>query len=198
MSGVTNELIKKSFEISNNFSNSEHDVLVSSGEQVACSLIAGRLIHKGFQSRSWMSWQIPIITKGPYKNSRINQINKNKIIKYLKEGGIPIITGFPGVNNENRITTIGRGGSDASAIMFGFVNISNRSFLDEVFFTISDSNEFSTACLSPMKLDGIFVLIFFGVNNFFVFLRGATEVGGFLLLILLLLLQLLLFFIRFS
>ena len=117
MSGVTNELIKKSFEISNNFSLSEHDVLVSSGEQVACSLIAGRLIHKGFKSRSWMSWQVPIMTKGPYKNSRINQINKNKIIKYLKEGGIPIITGFQGINNVNRVTTIGRGGSDASAIM---------------------------------------------------------------------------------
>ena len=117
MSGVTNELIKKSFEISDNFSKSEHDVLVSSGEQVACSLIAGRLIHKGYKSRSWLSWQIPIITLGDYKHSRINQINKNKITKYLKEGGIPIITGFQGVNNENRITTLGRGGSDASAIM---------------------------------------------------------------------------------
>ena len=117
MSGVTNELIKKSFDISRDFSSSEHDVLVSSGEQVACSLIAGRLIHKGFKSRSWLSWQIPIITTGMYKNSRINQISKNKIMRYLKEGGIPIITGFQGVNNENRLTTIGRGGSDASAIM---------------------------------------------------------------------------------
>ena len=118
MSGVTNELIKKSFEISNNFSNSEHDVLVSSGEQIACSLIAGRLIHNGQKARSWLSWQVPIITVGTYMDSRINLINKNKIIKYLKDGGIPIITGFQGVNNENRITTIGRGGSDASAIMF--------------------------------------------------------------------------------
>ena len=117
MSGVTNELIKKSLEISENFSNSEHDVLVSSGEQVACSLIAGRLIHKGYKSRSWLSWQVPIITVGIHKNSRINQINKKKILRYLKEGGIPIITGFQGINNENRITTIGRGGSDASAIM---------------------------------------------------------------------------------
>ena len=117
MSGVTNELIKKSLEISENFSNSEHDVLVSSGEQVACSLIAGRLIHKGYKSRSWLSWQVPIITVGIHKNSRINQINKNEIVRYLKKGGIPIITGFQGVNNENRITTIGRGGSDASAIM---------------------------------------------------------------------------------
>ena len=117
MSGVTNELIKKSLNISDNFSDSEHDVLVSSGEQVACALIAGRLIHKGFKSRSWLSWQVPIITVGTHKNSRINQINKNKLVKYLKEGGIPIITGFQGINNENRITTIGRGGSDASAIM---------------------------------------------------------------------------------
>ncbi len=117
MSGVTNELIKKSLDISNNFSSSEHDVLVSSGEQVACSLIAGRLIHKGYKSRSWLSWQVPILTKGVHKNSRINQINKNKIIKYLKEGGIPIITGFQGVNDFNRITTLGRGGSDSSAIM---------------------------------------------------------------------------------
>jgi aspartate kinase len=117
MSGVTNELIKKSFEISDNFSDSEHDVLVSSGEQMSCSLIAGRLIHKGYKSRSWLSWQVPIVTVGRHKNSRINLINRNKIIKYLKEGGIPIITGFQGINNENRVTTIGRGGSDASAIM---------------------------------------------------------------------------------
>ena len=118
MSGVTNNLIKNSFKISNNFSNSEHDVLVSSGEQMACSFIAGRLIHNGYKSRSWMSWQVPIITVGTYKNARINQINKKEIIRYLKQGGIPIITGFQGVNNENRITTIGRGGSDATAIMF--------------------------------------------------------------------------------
>ena len=117
MSGVTNDLIKKSRQISNNFSDFEYDVLVSSGEQVACSLIAGRLNHKGFKSRSWLGWQIPIYTNGPHKNSRIDSINKNKIIKFLKEGGIPIITGFQGVNRDERVTTIGRGGSDASAIM---------------------------------------------------------------------------------
>ena len=117
MNGVTNDLIRKSFEISDDFSDSEYDVLVSSGEQVACSLIAGRLIHEGHESRSWLSWQIPILTRGEYKNSRINQINKSNIIKYLKKGGIPIVTGFQGLNNENRVTTIGRGGSDASAIM---------------------------------------------------------------------------------
>ena len=117
MSGVTNELIKKSKEISENFSEAEHDVMVSTGEQVACSLIAGRLIHIGLKARSWLAWQIPIITKGLYKNSRINLIYKKKITKYLKEGGIPVVTGFQGVNEDARITTIGRGGSDASAIM---------------------------------------------------------------------------------
>jgi aspartate kinase len=117
MSGVTNELVKKSREISQNFSEEEYDVLVSSGEQVACALIAGRLIHKGLKSRSWLAWQIPMLTEGSHKNSRINHLNKNNILKYLKEGGVPIITGFQGINKNERVTTIGRGGSDATAIM---------------------------------------------------------------------------------
>ena len=117
MSGVTNELIKKSKKISDNFSHAEYDVLLSSGEQVACSLIAGRLINSGYKSRSWLSWQIPIMTEGPHKYSKINYVNRNKILEYLKIGGTPIIAGFQGINNDERITTIGRGGSDASAIM---------------------------------------------------------------------------------
>ena len=117
MSGSTNELIKKSKKISNNFSDAEYDVLVSSGEQVSCSLVAGRLVHLGLKSRSWTAWQIPIFTENKHKFSRINQINKNKLLKYLKSGGVPIITGFQGVNRNERITTIGRGGSDSTAIM---------------------------------------------------------------------------------
>jgi len=117
MSGATNDLIKKSKNISKNFNSSEYDVLVASGEQISCALIAGRLNHLGYKSQSWMSWQIPIITEGPYNFSRISKINKKKITKYLKTGGIPVITGFQGVNSFNRITTLGRGGSDASAIM---------------------------------------------------------------------------------
>ncbi len=117
MSGVTNDLENKSKNLSKNFSYAEYDALVSSGEQVACALIAGRLMHKGYKSRSWMGWQIPIITNNKYKYAKINQIYKRKIIKYLKSGGIPIIAGFQGINGEGRITTIGRGGSDATAIM---------------------------------------------------------------------------------
>ena len=71
----------------------------------------------GYKSRSWMSWQIPMLTEGEHKSSRIIKINKKKIMNYLKSGGIPVITGFQGINSSNRITTLGRGGSDASAIM---------------------------------------------------------------------------------
>ena len=117
MSGVTNDLAKKSKKISNNFIASEYDVLVSSGEQMSCALIAGRLNHLGYRSQSWMGWQVPIFTEGNHSSSRISQINKKKISKFLQSGGIPIITGFQGVNLNNRITTLGRGGSDASAIM---------------------------------------------------------------------------------
>ena len=117
MSGVTNELIKKSKKICNNFNDSEKDVLLSSGEQISCALIAGRLAYLGYKSQSWMSWQIPIITEGPHGSSRIKEINKKKIMNYLKSGGVPIITGFQGINNNNRTTTLGRGGSDATAIM---------------------------------------------------------------------------------
>ena len=117
MAGATNDLIKKSKNISKNFNSSEYDVLVSTGEQVACALIAGRLNHLGYKSHSWMGWQIPILTEGNYNSSRISKIYKKKIFSFLSSGGIPIITGFQGINNSNRITTLGRGGSDASAIM---------------------------------------------------------------------------------
>ena len=117
MSGVTNDLVNKSKLISNNFDKAEYDTLVSTGEQASCALIAGRLKHMGFKSRSWMSWQLPILTEGPYSGARINKVVVKELNKYLKSGGIPIITGFQGVNRELRLTTIGRSGSDASAIM---------------------------------------------------------------------------------
>ena len=117
MSGVTNDLVNKSKLISNNFDKAEYDTLVSTGEQASCALIAGRLKHMGFKSRSWMSWQLPILTEGPYSGARISKVVVKELNKYLKSGGIPIITGFQGVNRELRLTTIGRSGSDASAIM---------------------------------------------------------------------------------
>ncbi len=117
MSGVTNDLIKKTKLISKNFDKAEYDVLLSSGEQVACALIAARLSHLGYKARSWMSWQVPIVSDGPHTSSKIIRIYTKDILNYIKSGGIPIITGFQGLNSEFRITTLGRGGSDASAIM---------------------------------------------------------------------------------
>ncbi len=117
MSGVTNDLIKKSKKLSNNFNLSEYDVLVSSGEQMSCALISGRLNHIGYKSQSWMGWQVPILTEGSHRSSRIVKIYKKRIINFLKNGGIPVIAGFQGISPDRRITTLGRGGSDASAIM---------------------------------------------------------------------------------
>ena len=117
MSGVTNKLVNKSKLISNNFDRAEYDALVSIGEQESCALIAGRLKHLGFKSRSWTSWQLPILTEGHYSGSRISSVGIKELIRYIKLGGIPIITGFQGVNKDLRITTIGRSGSDATAIM---------------------------------------------------------------------------------
>ena len=147
MSGVTNDLVKKSKEISSNFSDAEYDVLVSSGEQVACSLIAGRLMHKGHKARSWLAWQIPIYTENNHKFSRINQINKTKLLRYLKSGGIPIITGFQGINKDERITTIGRGGSDASAIMLATFFKAKRCIIytDVEGVYTTDPNKFKSA-----------------------------------------------------
>ena len=117
MSGATNNLIKMSKLISNSFEKAEYDALISTGEQVSCALISGRLNHLGYKSRSWTSWQIPIITDGPHSSAKIKKIFTKEIKRYLKTGGIPVITGFQGINHSLRVTTIGRSGSDASAIM---------------------------------------------------------------------------------
>ena len=117
MSGVTNELVNKSKLISTTFDRAEYDALVSTGEQVSCALIAGRLKHIGFKSRSWTSWQLPILTDGPHSTARISLVITKALLSYIKSGGIPVITGFQGVSKNFRITTIGRSGSDATAIM---------------------------------------------------------------------------------
>ena len=126
MSGVTNDLIKKSKQISKKFDKFEYDVLVSSGEQIACALLSGALLEIGLKSRSWLSWQIPIITDGESKSSRIISIKKKEILDYINLGGIPIVTGFQGISNKKRLTTLGRGGSDATAISIAkFFNADN-------------------------------------------------------------------------
>ena len=118
MAGKTNELIKFSKEISKNFNKRELDVLISSGEQVACALLSGALIKLNVNAKSWLNWQIPILTEGEHNNARIININVEKINKYLREHGVVIIPGFQGISKNGDITTIGRGGSDATAVAF--------------------------------------------------------------------------------
>jgi len=116
MSGKTNELINFSKDISNEFSKRELDVLLSSGEQATCALLAGALIELNIKSKSWLSWQIPILTEGEHTNARIINMNIEKINDYLNDKGVAVIPGFQGISKMGDMTTIGRGGSDATAV----------------------------------------------------------------------------------
>ena len=116
MAGKTNELIKFSKEISEEFSKREFDVLLSSGEQITCALLSGALTKININAKSWLNWQIPILTEGEHANARIINMNVEKINKYLDKGGVAIIPGFQGISRDGDITTTGRGGSDATAV----------------------------------------------------------------------------------
>ena len=116
MAGKTNELIKHSEQISKNFNKRELDVLLASGEQVTSALLAGALNNLGIKSKSFMGWQIPILTSGEHNNSRIINMNIDKVNHFLSNKGIAIIPGFQGISEQGDITTIGRGGSDATAV----------------------------------------------------------------------------------
>jgi len=116
MSNVTNDLKKKSSLISKNFDTKELDVLLSSGEQISSSLLAGALIELGLNARSWLGWQIPIITNDNHTASQIIQIKTNEVLKFISNGGVAIVAGFQGISIDSRITTLGRGGSDLSAV----------------------------------------------------------------------------------
>ena len=99
MSGKTDELLKQSKTISENFDKRELDVLLTSGEQVTSALLAGALVDLGINSKSWLSWQIPILTEGEYSNARIINMNISKINKFLSKKGVAIIPGFQKMEN---------------------------------------------------------------------------------------------------
>jgi len=116
IAGKTNDLIKQSEKISKNFNKRELDVLLSSGEQVTAALLAGALNSLGVKAKSYMGWQVPILTEGEHNNSRIINMHIEKINKFISNNGVAIIPGFQGVSKNGEITTIGRGGSDATAV----------------------------------------------------------------------------------
>ena len=116
MSGTTNNLVDHSQSISKKFSKRELDVLLTSGEQVTSALMSGALIDLGVKSKSWMNWQIPIMKDGEHNNARIINMKVEDINDYLSSGGVAVIPGFQGVSKSGDITSIGRGGSDATAV----------------------------------------------------------------------------------
>ena len=116
MAGKTNELIKLSDEISKEFDKRELDVLLSSGEQITCALLSAALIKIKVKAKSWLSWQIPILTDGNHSNARIININIERINNFLDKNDVAIVPGFQGISKTGDITTIGRGGSDATAV----------------------------------------------------------------------------------
>ncbi len=116
MSGKTNELVSQSEAISKKFNKRELDVLLSSGEQVTSALMAGALNELGIKSKSFLNWQLPILTEGDHSNSRIINISVNKVEEHLSSNGVAIIPGFQGISGTGEVTSIGRGGSDATAV----------------------------------------------------------------------------------
>jgi aspartate kinase len=116
MAGKTNELIDLSKRISEEFEKRELDVLLSSGEQVTAALLAGALIKLKINAKSLLNWQIPILTEGDNSNARIINMNVKIINDFLNNKGVAIIPGFQGISKTGDVTTIGRGGSDATAV----------------------------------------------------------------------------------
>jgi aspartate kinase len=116
MSGATNQLVKWVNEISPLHDPREYDVVVATGEQVTIGLLAMALQQEGVKSRSWTSWQMPIKTDDAHAKARIVEIDTVEFAKTMAAGEVPIVPGFQGISPEGRITTLGRGGSDTSAV----------------------------------------------------------------------------------
>lgn len=116
MSGKTNELVGWTREASPMHDAREYDVVVSSGEQVTSGLLAITLQSMGVNARSWQGWQIPIRTSGAHGAARIEDIDGTDLIRRFGEGQVAVIAGFQGIGPDNRVATLGRGGSDTSAV----------------------------------------------------------------------------------
>ncbi len=116
MSGTTNKLVDYVRELSPTYDRAEYDAVVSSGEQVTAGLLAIALQSIGIPARSWFGWQIPIQTNSQYAHATIEHIDGAHLIADLNQGRVAIVSGFQGVSPEGRVTTLGRGGSDTTAV----------------------------------------------------------------------------------
>jgi len=120
MAHVTDSLIRKAREITANFQSDhqlmEYDVILSSGEQVSSALLALALQDLGFKARSWLAWQLPLKSSSVFSEARLTHVTTRKIREALDCGEIPIIAGFQCIDQNDRVTTLGRGGSDTTAL----------------------------------------------------------------------------------
>ena len=116
MAGETDRLVNFCREANPLFDPAEYDVVVASGEQVTSGLLALTLQAMGCQARSWLGWQLPVHTEGAHAKARVVDIESHALIEAMQAGEVAVIPGFQGLSHDNRITTLGRGGSDTSAV----------------------------------------------------------------------------------
>jgi aspartate kinase len=116
MSGTTNQLVEWCKQAAPVHDAREYDAVVGTGEQITAGLLAIVLQDMGIPARSWAGWQIPIKTDGVHGSARMMDINGTELIKRMEQGQVAVITGFQGLGPENRVSTLGRGGSDTSAV----------------------------------------------------------------------------------
>ena len=116
MSGVTNQLVDYVTSITPLYDAREYDVVVSSGEQVTSGLLSLALQNLGVSARSWQGWQLPVRTSSAHGKARITGIDSEDVLKHMAAGEVAVVPGFQGVAGDGRITTLGRGGSDTSAV----------------------------------------------------------------------------------
>jgi len=116
MSGVTNTLVKYCQDLSPLFDAREYDAVVATGENVTAGLTAIALQTIGVEARSFAGWQVPLTTDGAHGTARIDSIDGAALIALMQAGQVPVVAGFQGIGPDNRVTTLGRGGSDTSAV----------------------------------------------------------------------------------
>jgi aspartate kinase len=116
MAGETDRLVNFCREANPLYDPAEYDVVVASGEQVTAGLLALTLQAMGCQARSWLGWQIPVRTEGAHAKARVTEIDSAAMIAAMQVGEIAVVPGFQGIADDGRITTLGRGGSDTSAV----------------------------------------------------------------------------------
>ncbi len=116
MAGVTNQLVAYVDQAARISDLREYDVVVSAGEQVTAGLMAITLQEMGVAARSWLGWQVPVLTDNAHGSARIEGIEVDDVVRRMEDGQVAIVAGFQGISPEGRITTLGRGGTDTSAV----------------------------------------------------------------------------------